>query len=214
MPPPLNVIQQFDEAETKAIDTCTTCPKLCRWACPVADAEARETTSPWNLMIASGFLKRGLATVDELSDIPYHCTHCGACTEACLHKNDVPLVLSLTRARQLAGHVAPERVVEVCGHFGTAGNAYGTRLEGELDEIVQRARGDAGSGGSGALLYMPGCATIHEAPEAAGDFLQALAEGAGGRRRLPAGVGGERRHRGRGQRRLGELLWASATLGR
>ncbi|MCA9554929.1 MAG: hypothetical protein KC933_33170, partial [Myxococcales bacterium] len=53
------VLQVLDEAEDRAVATCTTCPTLCRWSCPVAEAEARETTSPQRLVVLAGFMKRG-----------------------------------------------------------------------------------------------------------------------------------------------------------
>ena len=172
----------FDQRENAGVDTCTTCPRLCRWACPVAEAEARETSSPWNLVTMSGFVKRGLATPQASGDLPYHCTQCGACTEACLHKNDVPLLLDLARARALAAQVAPAPIAEVRGHFAVAANAYGVPLEPALEQVTRDAdfaprsssverRADAGED----AVYLPGCATLKERPEAASAFLKTLA---------------------------------------
>lgn len=170
----LPVLQTFDRAEDRGVDTCTTCPKLCRWACPVAEAEARETSSPWSLTILSGLLKRGHAAVDEVGALPYHCTHCGACTEACLHHNDVPLWLSLARSRVRAAHAAPPAVGEVASHFAVAGNPYGEPLGPGLERVVAEARGGDGPRPSGAILYHPGCTTLKERPQTVAAFLRTL----------------------------------------
>lgn len=165
-------LQVLQDREDRAIDTCTTCPTLCRWACPVAEAEARETTSPQRLAVLSGLLKSERATPEMASPLPYHCSHCGACTQACLHDNDVPLVLSLARSRLLAAGSAPHVVREVVGHFGVSGNPQGASLEPSLDAAVaetglQKVRG-------GDTVYFPGCATLEGNPEAATGFLRAV----------------------------------------
>jgi Fe-S oxidoreductase len=69
-----------------SLSYCTYCPKLCRHACPVSNAEARETVVPQAKMATM----RRLRVVDgpdaaAESLALYACTGCGACTEACLH---------------------------------------------------------------------------------------------------------------------------------
>ena len=126
------ILAELDTFEDQGADTCLTCPGLCRWSCPVAEAEARETVSPHGLVVLSGLLKRGIASVESAGDHPFRCSQCGACTEACLHRNDVPLLLDLARSRVVAGHGAPAAVGEVRGNFGVAGNPQGAALDGIL----------------------------------------------------------------------------------
>lgn len=166
-----SVLAMLDYSEAKGIDTCTPCPKLCRWACPVAEVEARETVSPHALVVLSGFVKRGLTSAETAGSLPYHCTFCGACTEACLHKNDVPLLMSLARNRALDGHISPEGAREVRGHFGVAGNPQGTSLH----HAIEAASESAGLAleASPATMYFPGCRTLESAPEIATAFLRA-----------------------------------------
>jgi Fe-S oxidoreductase len=166
----------FEAREQAGIDTCTTCPRLCRWSCPVAETEARETSSPWNMVTLSGFVKRGLAAPAAAGALPFHCTQCGACTEACLHKNDVPLLLDLARARALAAHVVPDGIAEVRGHFAVSANAYGVSLEPALAAVVaEGGAGETRAEPGEADVYLPGCATLAERPAAAAGFLKALA---------------------------------------
>jgi fumarate reductase (CoM/CoB) subunit B len=164
------ILAELEAFEDKGVDTCLTCPKLCRWACPVAEAEMRETVSPHSLVVLGGFLKKGIATVESAGDHPFHCTHCGACTEACLHKNDVPMLLSLARGRVLQGHAAPAAVSEVRGRFGVAGNPQGAALDGVLARVTSDADVDLSRGGS--TVYFPGCETLSATPEASTAFLR------------------------------------------
>lgn len=168
---PKPIARELEEREAKGIDTCVTCPRLCRWACPVAEAEARETVSPHNLVVLSGLLERGIVPAESAGDLPYHCTHCGACTDACLHQNDVPFLLSMARQRVLAGHAAPAAVNEVRGNFGVAGNPQGAALDGILARVTGDA--DVDLARSGRTVYFPGCETLASFPEAASAFLRA-----------------------------------------
>lgn len=163
-------LSALSEREDTIIDTCTTCPKLCRWACPVAEAEARETTAPHNLVTLAGFMKRGQAPASVLGSLAYHCSSCGACTEACLHNNDVPLVLAMARSRAVTAHLEPEGIAEVRGHFAVAANPYGISLEPKLAEL-----GPLPEPRPGDAVYLPGCAALAERPEAAEGFLKAVA---------------------------------------
>ena len=77
---------------------CTYCPSLCRHACPVATAEGRDTVSPWGLMSVAGHvMEKRVRLSQDLAEVLYHCTGCGACTDACKH--DVPVATTLVDAR-------------------------------------------------------------------------------------------------------------------
>ena len=163
----------LDEQENKALDTCATCPSLCRWSCPVAEAEARETTSPHRLVVLSGLLKQERLRPEQADGVPFHCSHCMACTQACLHDNDVPLLMSLARSRLLAGQVGPDAVRQVSGQFAVAGNSAGRSLESALIAAAEAA-------GQAVVphaedVYWPGCEVLSTAPESAGDALRAIA---------------------------------------
>ena len=87
---------------------CTYCPSLCRHACPVATAEGRDTVSPWGLMsVASHVMEKRVRLSQDLAEVLYHCTGCGACTDACKH--DVPVAQTLVdaRAEAVARGLAP-----------------------------------------------------------------------------------------------------------
>jgi Fe-S oxidoreductase len=108
----------FTQAGVAAqLDNCSYCPKLCRFACPVAEASGREPYTPQAKMDRLNQLRRGrLAWSPETTDPLYACTGCRQCTTQCLHGNEPGLVLLAGRAAASArgaGHPAlagyPER---------------------------------------------------------------------------------------------------------
>lgn len=89
--------------------TCFACPKLCRFACPVAEAEGRETTTPWALMTRAEHVRQGRVPLDAATAQTWeHCTGCGRCTANCRHHVDVAGTLALARAEAVrAGLSSP-----------------------------------------------------------------------------------------------------------
>ena len=152
-----------------------TCPKLCRWACPVAEVEGRETSTPWNLVNSSGYVKRGWSKIEDYAELPYLCTHCGACSDVCLHSNDVPAILTLGRARVLDAGLAPSSVVEVRDKFAINGNPYGRDLMPELTRNVESLPFENDSHTDGKRsLYFAGCSAIAEQPESVSAFARVV----------------------------------------
>ena len=70
------------DAHARTIETCVFCPKLCRFGCPVAEAEARETVTPWGLMTLADDVRRGRRPLDAAAaDVWARCTGCGRCRD-------------------------------------------------------------------------------------------------------------------------------------
>jgi Fe-S oxidoreductase len=91
----LKLLEQHDDALQK----CVYCPKLCRAACPVSNAEPSEALTPWGKMSASYFLAREHVPPEQAhTRLPYACTGCLACRERCDHGNEVATVLLDARA--------------------------------------------------------------------------------------------------------------------
>ena len=86
----------------KASAFCTYCPKMCRFACPVAEAEARETVTPWGLMgLLFAVREGGVELSGEVGEAFHHCTSCLRCQTFCRHDNDVPAALLEARQAQV-----------------------------------------------------------------------------------------------------------------
>ncbi len=114
------------EPHRSALEKCVYCPKLCRSACPVSNAEPRETLTPWGKMSLTAFVAQGdVELAPSFAQPAWACTGCHACRESCDHRNDVPTTLFAARdALSLAG-VAPPPAAKALAGF--ARHAAATR---------------------------------------------------------------------------------------
>lgn len=86
------------DARRAELETCAYCPKLCRAACPVSNAETTETLTPWGKMRGIYRVGRGdLPPNSEYAELAWACTGCLASVERCDHRN--PVAQSLYDAR-------------------------------------------------------------------------------------------------------------------
>lgn len=91
-----------------ALETCAYCPKLCRAACPVADAESSETLTPWGKMGLAWYQARGsLELNSSYAATAWGCTTCYACREHCDHRNPVAETLLDARAEAFVRGLEP-----------------------------------------------------------------------------------------------------------
>jgi Fe-S oxidoreductase len=137
----------------------------------VAEAEARETVAPQRLVSFAHWLREDRIAPESVGDLPFHCTHCGACAEVCRFGQDVPRLLTRARLRVVESSAAPAGVREVTGRFAVAGNPVGR----SLDEPLQRVAEAAGRSVDRrrAAVYHPGCVALSREPDVAVDFLRA-----------------------------------------
>jgi Fe-S oxidoreductase len=106
------------EARRSTLEKCVFCPKLCRSACPVSNAEPRETVTPWGKMSMAYFVAHGDVPLDRAHAAPaWACTGCYACREACDHRNDVASTLFDARASLEANHAAPGGALRAAARF-------------------------------------------------------------------------------------------------
>ncbi|MEO1269686.1 MAG: (Fe-S)-binding protein [Myxococcota bacterium] len=135
----------------KAAAFCTYCPKMCRFACPVAEAEARETVTPWGLMgLLFAVREEGVTLSSEVGEAFYHCTSCMRCQTYCRHDNDVPS--ALLEARQALvdrGLPTPEPLQGLDLHMEEHGSPFGPVPELEAKEEVFEADAE--------VVFVPAC---------------------------------------------------------
>lgn len=194
-----------------ALETCGYCPKLCRSACPVSEAEASEALIPWGKMTLTWYAARGDVAPDpELAALPWACTGCYACRERCEHKNPVAQTLVAARAAYRERDLVPaaaaslerrlaarrERALTRAKRLGAAdagtalviGCGYLARRGPEAEDAVRVARALLGP-----VSVMTGCcgAATHDAglPERAETERRALVEEARGRRLVALDAG-------------------------
>src|SRR6267378_3727094 len=114
---PLKRLPQL--AERKAtFERCVFCPKLCRSACPVSNADQRETVTPWGKMSMSYFVaNESVALAESYAAPAWACTGCFGCREHCDHKNDVTGTLFDARSALVESGVAPAAATRVIEEF-------------------------------------------------------------------------------------------------
>ena len=121
------------EERRHAYETCVYCPKLCRSACPVSNAEPRETLIPWGKMSSAYFAARGDVPLEESFASPaWACTGCHACRDACDHKNDVAGSLLDARDAFVTNGLGPAASKRVLDRFSSAKPTGGSLLVGCL----------------------------------------------------------------------------------
>lgn len=130
----------------REFEMCGYCPKLCRSACPVSEADPREVLIPWGKMSMHWYAARGeLASSRELSELAYACSGCLRCQEWCEHRNPVAETLLDARA-----------VWRVRGVEPPSASTTRARFEREREPLRRRAkRFESSSTATHALLF--GC---------------------------------------------------------
>jgi Fe-S oxidoreductase len=168
MRPGLRAMRSLPVLETRRseLEKCVFCPKLCRSACPVSNAEPRETITPWGKMSFAWMAAHGDVPLDDAHAAPaWACTGCYACRESCDHRNPVADVLLDARAELTRAGVAPSGSRRVLERF--ARHDVETRVASRQLASHPRVRSDAPH----ALLV--GCGYVRAAQREARDAIDA-----------------------------------------
>ncbi len=119
----------------RSLEHCAWCPKLCRFTCPTAVAERRETVTPWGKMSLAGMVLEGRMELGEdAAEVFMHCLGCLHCRTHCRHGIDVPGALIEARARSLEAGVLPRALLSVTERMRDSGNPFGENLA----ELLER----------------------------------------------------------------------------
>ena len=140
----------------RAIEYCTYCPKMCRFACPVAQAENRETVHPTSKMTLLHLIKEGgLEWSREVADTIYRCTGCLISRTFCEHQIEVFPPFVAAREESIRQGVAPDKVMEQDKVVEKHKNPYGENLARKLDGNVptRLVQNDA------ETMFFVGCTT-------------------------------------------------------
>lgn len=150
------------EQRRAELELCVYCPKLCRAACPVSNAEPREVLIPWGKMSTAYFMARGMAAADAPhAATAWACTGCGACREQrCDHHNDVAGTLLDARAWHLREGRAPAAAQRVAERFARQGRRVRAAAERLSAEVGAEAGGKA---------FLAGCTYTRALPSVARD---------------------------------------------
>lgn len=125
------------------IETCALCPKLCRFACPTAQAAADEGRHPTGILSRALLAEKGSVSLEgEAGEVLYHCTSCYACSVPC-ELGQVPVELIHT----LRTHHQPPRVKTLLeAARARGGNPYPVDFTEEVSPSI-----------SGGTVIWPGC---------------------------------------------------------
>ncbi len=144
------------KAPDQATTLCSFCPKLCRYSCPVADADQNESVTPWGKMTAMKRVEdKELPMTPETMGLAYKCLNCRASEFACEHSNPVAPTLDAYRVRAFRADMAPAGVAPFCEKFRRHNNPY----DRDLLSVLKRKFPPAQFAGSGTV-YFPGCTEI------------------------------------------------------
>lgn len=155
------------EARRDALEKCVFCPKLSRSACPVSNAEPRETITPWGKMSMAYFAANGDVALEASFAAPaWACTGCFACREACDHKNDVAGTLFDARAAVVGARrdAAPPGARKVI-------DGYARHDEATTAAVAKLATATGARGARVGLLV--GCGYVRRAEAEARDAVDA-----------------------------------------
>lgn len=159
------------ETNRRSLETCVFCPKLCRAACPVSNAEANETVTPWGKMSVAYFAARGDVPLDAAhAATAWACTGCLACREQCAHHNPVATVLGDARAEAFARGVAPAEARGVVERW----HARAPEITRAVETIATQTDTDRAADTDVALLT--GCGYARRFPDVARDAVRATME--------------------------------------
>jgi Fe-S oxidoreductase len=152
---------------------CTLCPKMCRFACPVASATADEGATPTAKLQAWLQARDGWLSWDEAAEALSRCTGCEACRVPCEYSIDVPSLVHQARAEAWRHDAAPPATRALAEACADGGNPFGIDVKTVLIENARRRDFDK----MGRVLYWPGCRELAETPErlpAEMDLLRAI----------------------------------------
>ena len=154
------------EARRDELEKCVFCPKLSRSACPVSNAEPRETLTPWGKMSMTYFLANGDVALEPSFAAPtYGCTGCMKCREHCDHKNDVAGTLYDARAEIVAKGIAPTAATRSIAGF--ADHDARTR------DKTRALAAECGARADSRQAVLVGCSYVHHAQAEAKDAVLA-----------------------------------------
>ena len=153
----------------KEIEYCTYCPKLCRFACPAANADYHETSTPWGRQTLLHLIRSGKQELTrELGMAFYQCAYCLICREFCDHEIEVPRVMQAAREEVVKSNLAPKEVVQFLSFFSEKNNPVGDDLGKRVRAVVP----DRYLNPDAQVVYWAGCSALYHFPENVTDTIK------------------------------------------
>lgn len=148
---------------------CTYCPKMCRFVCPTAIAESRETVTPTGRQTLLHLIQQGAAGLDkEALSVFHQCTGCGLCTEYCDHDIEIYPIMESVRSAAVASGVEIPEGQNVRDNYQQFGNPYGNLLPTYANKVGARLLQQA------QILYVPDVTSLARSPSSLDSALTVL----------------------------------------
>lgn len=138
------------------IKLCAACPKMCRFACPVAEVEKKERVTPWGKSLTALLVLEGKLSYDDpdVVDTFYSCCMCKRCKSYCLVDDvDIPAMIQAAREEIVSAKKEPEEIKQSLKQFKKFNNPYGKDIKSTHPSLFQEGRGSE-------ILYFAGCSTL------------------------------------------------------
>ncbi|HUT53843.1 MAG TPA: (Fe-S)-binding protein [bacterium] len=150
----------------KQIEYCAYCPKLCRFACPVAQAECSETVTPTAKQTILKLVRDGALPFDrEVGELVYMCCGCLITRPYCEHEIEVYPCFEAARAEAVERGVAPEAAMTFEKKWAQRGNPFNADLAAVLARHVSEKHH-----ANGRTVLFTGCSTTHHFPDQVADI--------------------------------------------
>lgn len=158
------------KAYEREIEYCSYCPKMCRFACPVAKVTCSEASTPTGKMTILKLARdRALEFNQETAELMYQCSGCLLSRTYCEHNIEVIGAFEAARALAVEKGVAPERVMQFGAAWAKFGNPYGSNLGQKLERLTQGKHFE-----KKPVLVFAGCTMSHYFPETVKDLIAVL----------------------------------------
>ena len=161
--------ERFKKYE-REIEYCSYCPKMCRFACPVARVTCSEASTPTGKMTILKLAAAGaLEFNQEVAELMYQCSGCILSRTYCEHQIEVIGAFEAARAYAVDKGLAAKRVLEFGQLWSRFGNPYGQNLSQKLKEIALGSRLE-----QRPVMVFAGCTMTHYFPETIKDLIKVL----------------------------------------
>jgi len=158
---------------------CALDADMCRFLCPVAAVEKRETVTPGGKNTRVLDIARGHVPFDrETSEVFYHCSGCRACTEWCPNDVDLPVIMEQQLKKVNEKGLAPPESASLRNRLLRDRSLHRPARENSI-QAFRSLLSDS------PVLYFAGCSTAALYPQAALAFLQLMDAAAAGVSMLP-----------------------------
>jgi len=150
---------------------CTICPNTCRYDCPVAKSELKETVTPKHKAgVIYQLAKGNIDWNPEVAEVLYHCATCKAYDTICPYDVDMVNLIESARIEAVNHNVAPESVMKFSKMYKKNKSPY-IHMQSNYENLSNEP--ETGKKGT-EVLYFIGCTNLKFNPTVVQSTLKML----------------------------------------